>query len=154
MSMTFGMNTPSDCLKDFRQKADLLSKDDLNTSLAMDCAIAAWSVVDWIYESNGQSLGYQNLRSFQDSVRNQCKALDYLQDIANSRKHKSISKYTPKVKSADRVGGILAFAFRLSFDLGADRLVFHTDNEQHDIIDTLQQALTFFDTFFTQNNIE
>ena len=151
MSLTFDMQSAGDCLHDFRNKIDQFDKDDLNTSLAMECAIAGWTVADWIYKCDGQRLGYKRLRDLQDEIRGQCQNLAHLQDITNARKHKEITMYAPLVKSSETRGGSFNSSFNRSFDIS--RLVFNTDTDQFDVWNTLQGALTYYEAYFKRNNI-
>ena len=151
MSLTFGMKSAGECLQEFRNKIDQFDKDDLNTSLAMECAIAGWSVADWIFECDGQRLGYNKLRDLQDEIREQCQSLSHLQDIANARKHKEIDHYTPSVKSSGQREG--DFNRDFSRDFNITRLVFHTDAGEFSFWSTLQSALYYYEKYFEQNKI-
>lgn len=151
MSLSFDMQSAGDCLQDFRNKIDQFDKDNLNKSLAMDCAIAGWSVVDWIFKCDGQRLGYKKLVNLQNDIKANCQSLDYLQDIANARKHKEINRYIPVVKSTGKHGGAFGPGFSRGFD--TTRLVFHTDDGEVNFWSTLQYALDYYEEYFEQNEI-
>lgn len=151
LSLTFDMASAGDCLQDFRDKINQFEKEGLNTSLAMECAVAGWSVLDWIFNCDGQRLGYTRLKDLQDDIKRQCQSISLLRDIANARKHKKIDRYTPLVKSAEKHDGAFSRAFCRDFDI--PRLVVHTDSGKFDFWTTLQSALAYYEGYFKQNNI-
>ena len=151
MTLSFGLNSARDCLNDFVSKVDHFDQDDLNTSLANDCAIAAWTVLDWVFKSDGARLGYGELRDLQDDLKAQCPSLGYLQDIANARKHGKITKYQPKVKSTGLHRGGFSRGFSRDFDIS--RLVFQTDVGEICFRDTLVEARDFLESYFALRNI-
>lgn len=145
------MNTANDCLQDFRNKCHKFSNDDLNTSLAMECAVSAWTVIDWVFKCDGERLNFTNLRELQDYVRDECPKLGYLQDIANARKHKTVTFYEAKVKQTNKHLGSFSTAFSRDFDI--TRLEFSTGSECFSFQDTFEDVLAFFKKYFEQNNI-
>lgn len=145
------MQSAGDCLQDFKNKIDQFSNDDLNTSLAMDCAVAGWTVADWIFKCDGQRLGFNKLRSLQDEIRLQCQSLSHLQDIANARKHREIEIYIPTVKSSEVRRGAFGRGFSRGFDIRC--LVYNTDAGEFNFWSTLQSALDYYEEYFDRNEI-
>ncbi|SNY90423.1 hypothetical protein SAMN04515647_0589 [Cohaesibacter sp. ES.047] len=145
------MNSAGDCQQDFKNKIYQFDKDNLNTSLAMECAIAGWTVPDWIFKCDGQRLGYESLRDLQDEIKKECQELEHLQDIANARKHKEVTRYTPLVKSSGKREGAFSSGFSRGFDI--TRLVLQTDAGEISFWTTLQSVLDYYDLYFKKNNI-
>ncbi len=151
MSLTFEMQSARDCLEDYKRKLVQIESDDLNTSVAMDCAVAGWSIADWIFNCDGRRLGYANLQYLQNALREQCRSLAYIQDIAIGRKHKDVTYYVPTVKSTGTHNGAFSHGFSSGFDIS--RLVFETEDGEFHLGDTLQNVLSFYETYFEQNEI-
>ena len=135
MSLTFSSNSARDRLDALRHKADEFRGDPVNEQLAMDYAVLAWSLCDWVFREHGQKLGYQALGDLQRYARRQCPELGYLQDLATAAKHKEVTKYTPKIRAARKHGGSFSRSFSRSFNVS--RLVLETDQGTEHWLDDL-----------------
>ena len=69
-----------------------LRRTPLNSELANQCAIDAWSLCDWVFKENKERLGVQDLPELQSSMKSMCPNLVLLQDVANASKHGEIYK--------------------------------------------------------------
>jgi hypothetical protein len=74
----FGRKSSSDVLSALKEKADAFQKDPLNSELANQCAIDAWSLCDWVFKDHGAKLGIQSLQDFQSSLTAMCPNLALL----------------------------------------------------------------------------
>jgi len=157
MSITFGMRSARDCLEDFRAKVSRYRDNDLDESLAMECAIAGWSIVDWVFDQHVQDSRWTNKErrkaffELQKTVKTECASLDLLQDIANARKHRTIEHYPRTVLIARKHGGAFDNSFSRDFDIS--RLVLETRDQEFDFEDTVVSALEYWDRYFAQNGI-
>ena len=111
-SLTFDLCSSEDYLHDLQQRVDDFMKDGLDQRKAMDCAVSAWHAWDWIYSQHGCRLGYETLGHLQEQTRKQCPEFGYLQDIANARKHRFITKYPSRLKDAKMHPGAYSRDFR------------------------------------------
>ena len=91
--LTFGRQSSRDVLHALKERADAFEKDPLNSELANQCAIDAWSLCDWVFKDHGARLGMQTLRDLQSSMKAMCPNLALLQDVANASKHKQTQEY-------------------------------------------------------------
>ena len=98
--LTFGRQTSADVLSALKKEAAAFQKDPLNTELANQCAIDAWSLCDWVFKEYGTKLGLEKLDQLQTHMKQQCPQLAFFQDVANASKHKEITKYVPRLKEA------------------------------------------------------
>lgn len=157
MSTTFGMKTPGDCLADFTDKVKRYRADDLNHSFAMDCAVAGWSVADWVYDDHAERLGYsknqkkRHAETFKRHLMQQCSALGLLQDLANFRKHRKIDRYDTTLLEAREHGGGFDSSFSRDFDIS--RLVLITDEGEFDFEDSVVAVLDFWNRYFKANSV-
>lgn len=157
MSTSFGMNSARHCLEDFRDKIIRFQADYLNELLAMDCAIAGWSLVDWVFDEHIQCDDWsrtrrsKELRSFKQYLLGVCASLDLLQDVANARKHRRVQSYDPTVLEARLRGGAFSSAFSRGFDIS--QLVIVTAGSEFDFEDTVVATLKFWDGYFEQHGL-
>ena len=117
MTLVCGINDSRDYLEHFRRKVAAFEVDDLNKELALECANAGWSLCDWIFKEIGTATGFPRFVDFQEHVRATCPELAYLQDLAISYKHNTITKYAPKLRVAKRHNGSFSSAFSRNFDV-------------------------------------
>lgn len=153
MSLTFSFERPSDVLEDFRKKAALYNSKSLDDGLAMDCAVAGWSICDWVFERHGEQLGFTKLRVFQNYLREKWPELAYLDDINNGRKHCVVSKYETRVTSASERKGAFSQGFSRGFDTSG--LVLNLrDGRVVRMEDVISAVVVYWDQYFSDNNIE
>ncbi len=152
MPLTFDLQSSRDCLEDLRGTSSDFRKDPLNPRIARYGAVAAWSICDWIFEEYGSRLGYKSLTSLQEDVRGKCPELDYLQDLANSLKHKTITRYIPSLTEAYKRKGAFSNAFSRGFDVSGLMLTIQ-DGRQLWFENVIEDALSFWDRYFEDSGI-
>ncbi len=149
MSLTFDKRNARDHLEDFRKKVRAFKSDALNQSLAGDCAVAGWSLCDWVFpELNG----YINLRALQNEVNDMCHELCLLQDLANASKHREINRYTPLLQEAKHHRGAFSQGFDRGFDISRLLLV-DAKGKEYWVEDVFNACLNFWDDFFAQHGL-
>ena len=147
MPLAFDLQNSRDCLEDLRGAVSDFKKDPLNPRLARYSAILAWSICDWVFEEHGDRLGFNDLPSFQGDIKQRCPELDYLQDLANSLKHRTITRYTPSLTEAYQQEGAFSRAFSRGFDIPALMLTTQ-DGTQLWFDDVIEGTLSFWDVYF------
>ena len=90
--------------------------------------------------------------SFQEDIRQQCAELDYLQDLANSLKHRTITKYTPSLTEAYKQEGAFSTGFSRAFDIPGLMLTTR-DRTQLWFDDVIEGALSFWDEYFGDRGV-
>ena len=151
MSLSFDLQSSGDCLREFERKVGDFKGDSLNTEKARDCAIAGWHICDWVHKEHGARLGYNPQLSLQNHVKTSCPELGYLQDVANSRKHKWLT-YTPSVSRAYEHEGAFSPGFSRGFDIS--RLMLELGGgAKVDFQDVLESALSFWVGFFKKHGV-
>ena len=150
--LTFDLQNSRDCLEDLRAAISDFKTNRLNPRQARYIAIVAWSISDWVFREHGNRLGYENLENFKKDIRSQCRELCYLQDLANSLKHRTISRYTPSLAKAHKHGGAFSQGFSRAFDLS--RLMLTTrDGRELWFEDVIETALIFWDGYFRDKGV-
>lgn len=150
---TFGRQNSRDLLNALNEKATAFKKDPLNTELANQCAIDAWSLCDWIFKEYGSRLGFQSLKNLQASMKSICPNLALLQDVSNASKHKEITKYRPLLKEAKKhPGAFQRNAFSSAFDVSALVLV-REDLSETWFDEVLEDVVRFWNDYFVRNQL-
>ena len=152
MPLTFDLQNSRDCLEDLRGTVSDFKKDPLNPRIARYGAVVAWSICDWIFEEHGSRLGYKTLPKFQEDIRKKCPELEYLQNLANSLKHKTITRHTPSLRNADKHTGDFSQEFSRDFDISGLMLTVQ-DGRQLWFEDVIEEALAFWDGYFKDKGI-
>ena len=151
--LSFGRTRSSDVLKVLKEKASSFAKEPLNTEVANQCAIDAWSLCDWVFKEFGQRLELQKLDDLQKQMKENCPSLALFQDVANASKHMEVTKYIPKLKEAKKHHGAFSrSAFSSAFDVSALILVAEDGSEiwfDH----ALKEVICAWDLFFDVNNL-
>ena len=152
MPLTFDIQNSRDCMEDLRDTISDFKKDRLNPRIARYGAVVAWSICDWIFEEHGSQLGYTELKDLKEDIKEQSPELKYLQDLANSLRHKTITRYTPSLYRAYEKKGAFSQGFSRDFDISGLRLVVN-DGRQLWFEDVIEEALSFWNDYFKNNNI-
>jgi hypothetical protein len=151
--LTFGRQSSRDVLHALKERADAFEKDPLNSELANQCAIDAWSLCDWVFKDHGARLGMQTLKDLQSSMKAMCPNLALLQDVANASKHKNITTYIPRLKEAkNHHGAFQRDAFSSAFDVSALVLV-GDDGSEIWFDDVLKDVIRHWDDYFLRNGL-
>ena len=153
MPLTFDIQNSRDCLEDLRNTISDFKKDRLNPRIARYGAIVAWSICDWVFKEHGPQLGYnkKELNKLRADIRKASPELKYLQDLANSLKHRN-PDYTASLCSAYKHKGGFSQDFSRDFDIsrlmlevkGGRKLWFE---------DVIEEAFSFWDDYFKKNGI-
>jgi hypothetical protein len=76
-----------------------------------------------------------------------------MQDVANSTKHKDITKYTPLLKEGKKHHGLFSRAFnKKMFNVSSLRLVLHSGTHLW-FEDELEKATTYWVDFFSSHGL-
>lgn len=152
MLLTFHLENSRDCLEDLRDTISDFKKDPLNPRIARYGAIVAWSICDWVFKEHGSHLGYTELGKLQEDIRNACPKIEYLQNLADSLKHKTITRYIPSLHRAYKKKGAFSQGFSRGFDISGLMLEVH-DGRELWFEDVIEEAFSFWDDYFKRNGI-
>ena len=151
MTLSFGLTAPK-LLEELKDGVERLKGNDLDRSLARECACKAWHLCDHAFKALGSNSQFSDLKELQRYVRCACPELAYLQAICNESKHGERSKHdkvTDQIKAACYRGGAFSRAFdtpSLEIELADDRKVF--------VPEVFYPAVEFWSTFFKDHGIK
>ncbi|MDA4847862.1 hypothetical protein [Hoeflea poritis] len=151
MSLTFDMDSWAH-LEHFRRKVLAFAGDDLNGEPALECANAGWLICDWVFKELGTATGFTRLGDFQEDVRVNCVELAYLQDLAVSYKHKTITMYKPRLRAAKRHRGAFSKDFSRDFDVSGLKLEIDGGSTAW-MDDVLHAAVAYWDDYFGRHGL-
>ncbi len=123
-------------------------EDSLHPAKAIACALFGWHLTEWVFSEYSEQLGVRELKEFQKELRNQCPELGCLQDLINGTKHVQITRYDPKVESADLYEGAFSDGFSNGFDVSRLQIR-RFDGSVVWMEDLLKSVLDFWQGFFS-----
>lgn len=146
---TFRLSTCSDFLDELRGTVSDLKKDPMNPRLARYAAIVAWSMCDWVYAELRPQL---NLKAVQNDVKGKCPTLYYIQDLANTIKHRNLRKpELAQLITAEKKGSF-SRGFSRGFDIVRLELVLK-DGRTLWFEDVIKEVLDFWDDYLREKNL-
>ncbi|MBP7477425.1 MAG: hypothetical protein KA797_02790 [Chitinophagales bacterium] len=106
------------CSKDFyiKLKAEYedYKRDTTSSRLAINFAMNAWHIIDWIYHEDDSSK--LKLGDYQNDIKNKCLSLQIMHDVTNGSKHFKLNRHIPEISKTRHVG-----TFDSTFDSTFDR---------------------------------
>lgn len=153
MTLSFGL-TASSALQELRTNADFFNRDELNETLARDCAQKAWHLCDLFFNEVGPTSSFKDLPSFKSHVRKVCPDLDYLRDICIASKHGKITRYKPSIDDARYHDGDFCREDFDPHDFSVPRLAITLhDGQQLLFDDVLESVVVFWRNLFSAHGI-
>ncbi|MGE0079355.1 MAG: hypothetical protein AB7S48_15955 [Bacteroidales bacterium] len=137
--------------KDFFEKLKLdyldFQKDILSSRLAINCALTAWHLTDWIYEEYKDRLGFNNIGVFRKSLN--CDSLLLMHDIANGSKHFEINRPKSNISNTNLHKG--GFSRDFSFDFDVSCLIIKLDSDVEKYFETeIESVIEFWKSYFEE----
>lgn len=116
--LSFDIKTSEDFLKKLLEDYSDYLIDRTSSRIALNCAMTAWHLTEWIYNEYNQSTSVK-LPQFQSSLKQQCPSLQIMHDLANGTKHYLLTKHTPTIKETELHKGVFSKQFSRQFDVSA-----------------------------------
>ena len=157
MTRSFGLDAPI-ALQHLRSAARRFTegefRDELDADLVRDCAIKVWHLSEYAFDVLGPDAGFPDLRSFTRSVKEQCPALECLQEICNETKHVRISRPEPRVADTYAHRGDFSAHDWHPDDFDTSELrVELADGQVYPFRNVLQSAVDFWTDFFERHSL-
>lgn len=120
--------------------------DILSSRLAINCALTAWHLIDWIFTEYNTRLPYNNVGAFRKSLN--CTSLLLMHDIANGCKHFELTRPKTNISDTDlHIGGFARPDFSFDFDISC--LVIKMDSGEIKYFEKeLQVVIDFWELYF------
>ncbi len=98
---SFDINNSLDLYNKLLEDYEEFTKGSISSRLAINCAMTAWHLVDWIYHEYADKSRYSSIGKYQAEMKSKCPSLQIMQDITNGSKHLLITKYPSKVRKTN-----------------------------------------------------
>lgn len=145
---SFGIKTSIDFFHKLEDDHNEFLKDPLSSSKALNCAMSAWHLTDWIYVE--YYAGQVHSKHFKERIKQECFALVILQDITNGSKHCKITYYVPAVKNTELYQGAFSSGFSRGFDISGHEVTTENGNKLF-LEDLIKDAIVYWKSFFAKN---
>ena len=152
MGVASNLITMEGCLEDFRRKAHAFEDNPFDPFLACDCAIAAWSIYDWVKEFHKESLGYETKADMFNDITGQCPELAHLREVANFRKHGKAETGTLTLARYDQHDRTFSRGFNEGHEQSS-LLLITAQNEKIWMEDAISAALAFWEDYFRRQDL-
>jgi len=114
--LSFDIKTSADFLKKLKEDFAEYRSDKTSARHALNCAMTAWHLSEWIYHEFNFDKTFKKVSDFQEDVKNKCRSLIIMHDISNGSKHFELKRHEPKIKKTEKHLGSFDSSFDFSFD--------------------------------------
>lgn len=119
--LSFDIKNSSDFFKKLLEDYNEFKKDDTSSRVAINCAMTAWHLIDWVY-FEFMEIRYPKFSDFQNELKALCPELQIMQDITNSSKHHTLRKST-SIETTDLHEGAFNDDFSSDFDISSLEII-------------------------------
>jgi hypothetical protein len=152
MGFSFEIRTPEDFLRKLQEEYQDFFNDPTSSRHAINCAMTAWHLTDWIWATNKQRIqtnivtvdGIDDLQRF---VIAECPELEVIQCITNGSKH--VRQGRSRVQSTHLRGGAFDRGFSRGFDIGGLEVVLD-DGSAVWFEDIIKAVADYWERFFNK----
>ena len=146
-SLNFGKDNAKDKYEEFLADYNDYKNDDLNIVKAKRVAVSSWHLVDWTFQEYQSSHNYSELGSYRESLYPDCDSLKIMHDIANTTKHKLLTRPKANLKNTKEHKGGFSSDFSFDFDIS------YLELEKNDgtilrFIEETEKVKDFWDNYF------
>lgn len=139
----FGINSSKDKLTKLNKNYELLKRKASDVSLAELVCSEAWHINDWVYCELIESGKDITKNEYRNTLYLSCPEFKIMHDIANTIKHKHISKPKVTIVSTKEHSGTFDYTFDRSFDISFIELVFEDGSKQR-LLDVLKPIIKYW----------
>lgn len=141
--LSFDIKYSRDLLQKLIEDFEELKNNPLSSRIAINCAMTAWHLTDWVFKEYIARHGYAKTGEFRDSLG--CPSLFIMHDIANGSKHLEVSRPKSIISETEAHNGFFGPAFFdfKSFDVDSFKLIME-NGEAKLFTDEVARAVTFW----------
>jgi len=150
---SFDIHTSADLLVKLRQEYEDFKKEPLSSRYAINGAMTAWHLCEWIWAEHNatvQPLSQDSkLGGFQSYLISQCPELEIMQAITNGSKHFKVSSKSggARVKATELHRGAFNRGFSRGFDISLLKIELD-DGSTVIFDDVIERVVMFWGNFF------
>jgi len=137
---TFGIKSADSYLLSLSEAYRQFRSDDLDANKALDCAMRAWHISEWIYKEFNLEATQGTLQQYQKRLASAHDFLAFMHDVANGLKHCTLSQPLSSVDDSGTHLGDFSNDFDFSFDVSCLVLKLEDDTERIFILE-LEKAI-------------
>ena len=145
-NLSFDISTSKDFYHKLIEDYEDYKLDPTSSRLAINCAMTAWHLFEWVYNEFKTSLQgtFGTIDIYRDHLKaNECPSLETMHRITNGSKHFLTSKPTDKIQGTEKHLGPFSSAFSAAFDQTS--LLVELDNgNKIQFSDELENVVTFW----------
>ena len=146
--LSFNIKTTEDFFKKLIEEFNEFQTDRTSTRVALNCAMTAWHLTDWVYnEFNGQLISqFRTLASYQQELKQQCPSLQIMHDLTNGTKHYFLTRHRPVIKETKLHKGSFSSDFSRDFDISTLDIELN-DGTKIYFEDEIENAISFWKNY-------
>lgn len=149
--LSFNIENSADLFLKLKQEYSELIKDPTSSRYALNCAMTAWHLTDWIYHEYNYKSKFPKLGDFQKSLKINCDSLQIMHDITNGSKHYKLTKHVPKISNTAMHEGTFDNTFDFSFDTSRLEIIMD-DGRTLLFINEIENVVNFWRDFLNNLN--
>ena len=147
-SLNFRNNTARDKFEEFLQDYTEYINDDLSIKKAKRAIMNAWHLVDWTFEDYRSIHNLNNIGAFRESIYPRCESLKIMHDLANSDKHKILTRPKADLKNTKEHQGGFSNAFNKGFNVSYLQIE-KNDGTILSLTDQIENVKNFWEEYFS-----
>jgi len=144
--LSFEIKESKDFFIKLKQDFEDITNDPESSRYALNCAMTAWHLTDWVYHEFNYKTSFQKLSDFQECLKKQCDSLQIMHDISNGSKHYKLTRHIPKVSETEMHEGTFDDTFDFTFDTSGLEIRME-DGRILLFIDEIEKTIIFWEKF-------
>lgn len=118
-NLSFDIKNTEDFFRKLCEEYEEFERNKTSSRIALNCAMTAWHLTDWIYNEYGNQLkvNFKSIHEFRNDLKVKCSSLQVMQDLTNGTKHHTITMYISKVKDTNLHKGDYSSDYSRDFNI-------------------------------------
>jgi hypothetical protein len=131
--------------------ADFL-KDKTSSRIALNCAMTAWHLTEWVYNEfiTQLSIQFTSLVEFQNEMKKNCQSLQIMHDLTNGSKHYVLKRHIPIIKDTALHRGSYDRSYSRAYDV-SNLYIQLKDGSRIFFEDEIATIVKFWEMFLTNS---
>jgi hypothetical protein len=146
---SFEIRNSDDLLNKLKDDFNEFKNHQLSSRIAINCAMSAWHLTDWVFEEYNHKLGFEGKGSFRASLT--CDSLTLMHDIANGSKHLKVSNPKSGISESRLHEGDFALEDFCRDDFNVSRLeLFMNNGDTVDFFYEIEKTVDFWQEYLKE----